>query len=427
MKTDDNLFNKYYMNLHRRSTAKRWQIRSVYAQRPNFQFQAPSNSQGSSNAAQPASPQNPVQAAPRPARTQAVPAPVNNPSSSSSASVVGVRVDYNCPDRFGFFPHHKSCDKYYSCENGTAILKVCGNGLVFDDSDSTRENCAYPFSVDCGERTDLGKDKNGIASFLGCIGNDYFGKMMEKKAKSDGVKVLYVMDEHGTATGTCAVLITDKGENRSLCAYLGAAEKLTKEHLMRNFYHVEKAKIFYLAGHLISVTPDSVIALAKQTLADKFNEKTLMLNLGAPYVSEKHINVLNEIMPNIDYLFGNNEEFLAFAKAKKYSTTDLKEIAKLIANEPKIKGTRFVIITQGSKPVIVAKTGVNKVDEFSVPAIDPKKIIDTNGAGDAFTGGFIAYHILKKPFEECIRCAIYCAGECIQRLGCTFPKEFKFK
>lgn len=58
--------------------------------------------------------------------------------------------------RFGFFPHHKSCDKYYSCENGTATLKVCGNGLVFDDADSTRENCAYPFSVDCGDRTDLG-------------------------------------------------------------------------------------------------------------------------------------------------------------------------------------------------------------------------------------------------------------------------------
>lgn len=27
-----------------------------------------------------------------------------------------------------------SCDKYYSCENGTATLKICGNGLVFDDA-----------------------------------------------------------------------------------------------------------------------------------------------------------------------------------------------------------------------------------------------------------------------------------------------------
>ncbi|OTF79228.1 hypothetical protein BLA29_011419, partial [Euroglyphus maynei] len=37
----------------------------------------------------------------------------------------------------------------------TATLKTCGNGLVFDDSDTRRENCAYPFSVDCGSRSDL--------------------------------------------------------------------------------------------------------------------------------------------------------------------------------------------------------------------------------------------------------------------------------
>lgn len=64
---------------------------------------------------------------------------------------------YDCPDDFGFFGHPKSCDKYYACSNGTATLKLCGNGLVFDESDPLRENCAYPFSVKCGDRTDLGK------------------------------------------------------------------------------------------------------------------------------------------------------------------------------------------------------------------------------------------------------------------------------
>lgn len=63
---------------------------------------------------------------------------------------------YRCPDPFGYFRHHKSCDKYWACDNGTATLKICGNGLMFDDSDPKRENCAYPFSVDCGsDRTDL--------------------------------------------------------------------------------------------------------------------------------------------------------------------------------------------------------------------------------------------------------------------------------
>lgn len=105
----------------------------------------------------------------------------------------------------------------------------------------------------------------------------------------------------------------------------------------------------------------------------------------------------------------------------------MKEIAKKIANEPKTsRGPRIAVATQGSKPVLVATQGSDKVVEYPVIQLDEEKIIDTNGAGDAFTGGFLAMYIQEKPFDVCIKCGIYCATECIQRLGCTFPKEFKF-
>lgn len=109
-------------------------------------------------------------------------------------------------------------------------------------------------------------------------------------------------------------------------------------------------------------------------------------------------------------------------------STDMKEIVKLMANEPLDKGvnTRTAIVTQGIKPVLVARTNNAKVEEFPVIPLEPDQILDVNGAGDAFTGGFLAQLVLDKPFEQCIKCAIYCASECIQRLGCTFPKEMKF-
>jgi adenosine kinase len=106
----------------------------------------------------------------------------------------------------------------------------------------------------------------------------------------------------------------------------------------------------------------------------------------------------------------------------------MKEIAKLIANEPKkTDGERTTIITQGSKAVVVAKSGDSNVMEFPVPQLEDEKVVDTNGAGDAFTGGFLAMYIQKKPLDVCIRCGIYCAVECVQRLGCTFPNQFKFE
>ena len=65
--------------------------------------------------------------------------------------------NFKCPDDYGFYPHHKSCDKYWKCDNGAAELKTCGNGLAFDASDSKflTENCDYLHNVDCGDRTDL--------------------------------------------------------------------------------------------------------------------------------------------------------------------------------------------------------------------------------------------------------------------------------
>lgn len=117
---------------------------------------------------------------------------------------------------------------------------------------------------------------------------------------------------------------------------------------------------------------------------------------------------------------------------------DLKQVAKLISEEakekysnPKIpnefKRGRIVVITQEEKPVLVARTGQKSVDEYPVTQVVKEKIIDTNGAGDAFTGGFLAMYVQNKPFETCMKAAIYCATECIQLSGCAFPKENKFK
>lgn len=67
--------------------------------------------------------------------------------------------DFQCPDDFGFYPHHISCDKYWKCDGREAELKTCGNGLAFDDTDTKylKENCDYLHNVDCGSRSQLGK------------------------------------------------------------------------------------------------------------------------------------------------------------------------------------------------------------------------------------------------------------------------------
>lgn len=74
--------------------------------------------------------------------------------------------------------------------------------------------------------------------------------------------------------------------------------------------------------------------------------------------------------------------------------------------------------------MILAKDG--EVKEFPVVSLTQDKLVDTNGAGDAFAGGFLAQFIQNKPYEICIKCGIYTATEIIQRSGCTFDGKAQF-
>lgn len=68
---------------------------------------------------------------------------------------------------------------------------------------------------------------------------------------------------------------------------------------------------------------------------------------------------------------------------------------------------RWVIITQGKLPVIVAKydpkTKEEEVHEYQVKEMPTDKIVDTNGAGDSFTGGFLAAMALGKSIEDAVK------------------------
>jgi hypothetical protein len=103
--------------------------------------------------------QTPAPAAPAPTRLPVTPAPAPAASVGVAASTSQTAPQQNeffdCPEKNGFFAHDRSCDKYWKCDEGVSTLKICGNGLVFDDTDLKRESCNYPFTVDCGLRSEL--------------------------------------------------------------------------------------------------------------------------------------------------------------------------------------------------------------------------------------------------------------------------------
>lgn len=86
---------------------------------------------------------------------------------------------------------------------------------------------------------------------------------------------------------------------------------------------------------------------------------------------------------------------------------------------------RVCVLTSGHDPVILAVDG--KITEFPVTVVPKEKLIDTNGAGDAFAGGFLSQYIQGKDLSVCIKCGIWAATQIIQRSGCTFEGKANFQ
>merc|ERR1711915_60083 len=125
------------------------------------------------------------------------------------------------------------------------------------------------------------------------------------------------------------------------------------------------------------------------------------------------------VLPFTDIVFGNETEAEVYAESQNMETRDVKEIAKRIAMLPKENGSRSrtVVITQGKDPVVVVSEG--KVAEYPVTPLTSDQIVDTNGAGDAFVGGFLAQLAKGKSTKEAIQCGLWAATEIIQVSGCT--------
>ncbi|KAK4345593.1 hypothetical protein RND71_035769 [Anisodus tanguticus] len=261
----------------------------------------------------------------------------------------------------------------------------------------------------------------GATSYMGSIGKDKFGEEMKKNAKDAGVKVHYYEDE--SPTGTCAVCVLD-GEG-SLVANLSAANCYKVDHLKKpeNWALVEKAKYFYIAGFFLTVSPESIQLVAEHAAS---NNKVFSMNLSAPFICEFFKDQQEKVLPYMDFVFGYETDARTFSRVHGWETDNVEEIALKISQWPKASGThkRITVITQGADPVVVAEDG--KVKLFPVIPLPKEKLVDTNGTGDAFVGGFLAQLVQERPIADCVKAGCYASNVIIQRPGCTYPEKPDF-
>ena len=146
------------------------------------------------------------------------------------------------------------------------------------------------------------------------------------------------------------------------------------------------------------------------------------MNLSAPFIPQFYTKQLQDILPYTDVIIGNEAEAEAWASATGSPdlSRDLPAIARSIALLPKSNPShpRIIIITQGAREtVVVTSDEPDNPQFFPVNPLKDDQIVDTNGAGDAFAGGFVGALISGKTLGNSILAGHALACACVQQVS----------
>lgn len=263
--------------------------------------------------------------------------------------------------------------------------------------------------------------------YFGSIADDERGRLLKENLEKENIEHDFSITDE-TYTGACAVIITDK--ERALCADLAACLKYKTEHIESNIEKLKDYKLLYTTGFFLSSNAEALMKVAEFSTE---NHITFGFNLSAVFLIEIFKQDYLNIIEHAEIVIGNEDEGSAFGRVHEVGSEDRQEIAKYIAKLPK-KDTskpRTVIITQGKDDTIVVTHDFEKdetnISTYPVEQLAPEDVVDFNGAGDAFAGGYLAATALGHSHEIALKSGGYCAKYIIQSSGCAFPRDNEFE
>ena len=149
-------------------------------------------------------------------------------------------------------------------------------------------------------------------AYIGSVGDDDLMRTLQSANEAESVQSAYQVHPSPARTGACAVIIS--AHDRSLCTTLRAAEMFTPSHLSTPEIAglVSGAKYFYIEGYFLTHGIESAMEVAK---AASSRGRTVVLNLSAPFIPQFFKVQLEELLPHVDILIGNESEAAAYAEA----------------------------------------------------------------------------------------------------------------
>jgi len=253
-----------------------------------------------------------------------------------------------------------------------------------------------------GANVAIGVAKHGYkVGLLGKIGNNPFKKIIVDYLKQHRISINLIDFEDGYYN-LSAILLTEKGE-RTILHYSTPHQHLFSEN--NPLIGLTKTKIIYL-GNLPEVSLTQRIKFLK--FFKKYNI-TRVVNLGV-YDCRRPKNQLKEILAEVDILIVNAHEFSELVKAP-YSDIHFNE--DVVSWYIPFLKEKIVVVTNGEK----GSYSYYKGQVFFQKALKSAHILDTTGAGDGYTAGFISEFLASGNLVKSLKKGALYASYILGKIG----------
>jgi ribokinase len=234
-------------------------------------------------------------------------------------------------------------------------------------------------------------------SFVSKLGRDPFGDLARQMYEREGIDAQFVFDSPDLTTGGAAIIIDEaRGEN-AIIVVPGACYEVTPAEIDLTRSRIAESSVFLTQLELRLPSVEYGLRVAHE--------------LGVPTILNPApaVALPETIFPLCDYLTPNESEAAALTGLPVANLAQVERAAQALLD----RGTRNVVLTLGAEGALVK----NKKITARVRAINAGPVVETTGAGDAFSGGFAVALAEGKDVVSATRFACTVAGISVTRSG----------
>lgn len=243
---------------------------------------------------------------------------------------------------------------------------------------------------------------NVKTALMATIGNNSFYPLITDKLGKTKIAYSDFCTVKDNYTNISSILLTPSGE-KTVINYRSQDEDLFSTQ--SDFAKVISAKNIYM-GNLSKVPLDRRIEVLQ--FAKKHNIN-VFANLNVTDC-RRNIEELIHFFRYVDVIILNGYEFADLVKVE-YQAIDFE--SSVVSKYAVFNNDDLVVITDGVRGSYAYYNG--KV--YMQPAVKSNNVVDTTGAGDGFTAGFIASHIRGASIKESLKSGSDYAVKIISKIG----------